>query len=256
MPLPHVAIIMDGNGRWAQSRGLSRVEGHLEGVNTIKHVIKAAVARNLPILTLFAFSSENRSRPPSEVGFLFNLLHKYFDENLKLLAADGVCLQIIGEVDGLNKETLDLLAHVQEATRDNKKMILQIAFNYGSHEEIVHAARKIATLARDEKLDPADITREVFEAHLRTAGLPNPDLIIRTSGEYRLSNFMLWQAAYSELYFTDVCWPDFTEHDLDLALKAYAGRERRFGKVREADETAAKPGKRLISKIMLQKAGK
>ena len=255
-PLPHVAIIMDGNGRWAKSQGLSRPEGQLAGVDAIKRIVKAAVTRNLPILTLFAFSSENRLRPKTEVNFLFNLMHRYFDENLKELAEEGINIKIIGETDELPNATLKLIDHVQNATRDNDKMILQIAFNYGSHEEIVYAAKSIAADVSENKLSPSDITKETFEAHLRTAGLPNPDLIIRTSGEYRLSNFMLWQAAYAELYFTDVYWPDFNERELDLALKEYATRERRFGRISEDTISEDKQDKGFISKFSLKKATK
>ena len=254
--LPHVAIIMDGNGHWAKSQGLTRPEGHLAGVNAIKRVVKAAITRNLPILTLFAFSSENRFRPKSEVNFLFNLMHSFFNEHLEELVEEGVFIKIIGEVDGLPKATLKLIEHVENEACHNHKMILQVAFNYGSQEEIVHAIKSIAEAVSDNKLAPSDITKETLEGHLRTFGLPNPDLIIRTSGEYRLSNFMLWQAAYSELYFTDVYWPDFNEHDLDLALKEYASRDRRFGRILEDDASAAKQDKNLLEKLTLKKATK
>ncbi|MEE3036145.1 MAG: isoprenyl transferase [Pseudomonadota bacterium] len=255
-PLPHVAIIMDGNGRWAKSRGLSRPEGHLAGVEAINRIVKAALYRNLPVLTLFAFSSENRLRPEAEVNFLFNLMHRYFDEHLKDLAEEGVYIKIIGEIDGLPQATLKLIEHAQNATRENNKMTLQIAFNYGSQEEIVYAAKSIATKVCENKLFPADITKEVFEEHLRTASLPSPDLIIRTSGEYRLSNFMLWQAAYAELYFTEVYWPDFNERELDIALKEYSKRERRFGRIIEDDNSNDKKDKSFHEKFMLKKASK
>ncbi|MEC8029133.1 MAG: isoprenyl transferase [Pseudomonadota bacterium] len=255
-PLPHVAIIMDGNGRWAKSRGLSRPEGHLAGVEAIKRIVKAALYRNLPVLTLFAFSSENRLRPEAEVNFLFNLMHRYFDEHLKDLAEEGVYIKIIGEIDGLPQATLKLIEHAQNATRENNKMTLQIAFNYGSQEEIVYAAKSIATKVCENKLFPADITKEVFEEHLRTASLPSPDLIIRTSGEYRLSNFMLWQAAYAELYFTDVYWPDFNERELDIALKEYSTRERRFGRIIDDDNSEDKKDKSFHVKFSLEKASK
>lgn len=255
-PLPHVAIIMDGNGRWAKTRGLTRPEGHLAGVDAIKRIVKAAVTRNLPILTLFAFSSENRFRPKAEVNFLFNLMHRYFDENLKELVEEGIYIKIIGETDELPKATLKLIDHVQNVTSDNDKMTLQIAFNYGSQEEIVNAAKSIAADVSENKLSLSDITKETFEAHLRTSGLPSPDLIIRTSGEYRLSNFMLWQAAYAELYFTDVYWPDFNEHELDIALKEYVSRERRFGRISEDNKSHDKEDKGLIAKFSLKKASK
>ena len=175
---------------------------------------------------------------------------------MKDLAEEGVYIKIIGEIDGLPQATLKLIEHAQNATRDNSKMTLQIAFNYGSQEEIVYAAKSIATKVSENKLSPADITKEVFEEHLRAAGLPSPDLIIRTSGEYRLSNFMLWQAAYAELYFTDVYWPDFNERELDIALKEYSTRERRFGRIIEDDNSNDKKDKSFHEKFSLKKASK
>jgi len=225
----HVAIIMDGNGRWAAARGLPRGEGHRRGVEALRRVVRGAGELGVRYLTIFSFSSENWSRPPQEIGDLFGLLRRFIRNDLAELHRDGVRVQIIGEHDGLEPDIIAMLREAEELTRDNTRMTLVVAFNYGSRQEIARAARHLAQEAAEGKLDPAGITADTLETHLDTAGLPDPDLIIRTSGEQRLSNFLMWQAAYSELVFVPVHWPDFDKAALKGAIDEYSRRERRFG---------------------------
>ena len=212
----HVAIIMDGNGRWAAARGLPRAEGHRRGVDALRRVVRAASELGILYLTIFSFSSENWSRPATEIGDLFGLLRRFIRNDLATLHRDGVRVRVIGERDGLEPDICALLNEAEELTKGNTRLHLVVAFNYGSRQEIAQAAQRLAReVALGQYLDAPDI--------------PDPDLIIRTSGEQRLSNFLMWQAAYSELVFVPIHWPDFDKDALESAIAEYARRERRFG---------------------------
>jgi undecaprenyl diphosphate synthase len=225
----HVAIIMDGNGRWAAARGLPRGEGHRRGVEALRRVVRGAGELGVRYLTIFSFSSENWSRPAQEIGDLFGLLKRFIRNDLAELHRDGVKVRIIGERTGLEPDIIALLTEAEELTRNNTRMTLIVAFNYGSRQEIANAAQRLAADVAAGKLDPEAITADALEARLDTAGIPDPDLIIRTSGEQRLSNFLMWQAAYSEFVFVPVHWPDFDKAALRDAIDEYSRRERRFG---------------------------
>jgi undecaprenyl diphosphate synthase len=225
----HVAVIMDGNGRWAAARGLPRAEGHRRGVEALRAVVRAACELGVAYLTIFSFSSENWSRPASEIGDLFGLLRRFIRNDLKLLHRDGVRVRVIGERTGLESDICALLSEAEELTRNNTRLNLVVAFNYGSRQEIARAARRLAREVAEAKRDPESIDAEVLGQYLDAPDLPDPDLIIRTSGEQRLSNFLLWQAAYSELVFVPMHWPDFDRAALESAIAEYARRERRFG---------------------------
>jgi undecaprenyl diphosphate synthase len=227
----HVAIIMDGNGRWAKARGLPRVAGHRAGVEALRQTVRAAGELGVSWLTVYAFSSENWSRPKSEVSDLMGLLKLFIRRDLAELHQSGVRVRIIGDRSGLEGDIKALLEEAETLTRGNCALNLVIAFNYGSRDEIVRAARKIATAAAMGEVTPEAITVESFGTLLDTAEIPDPDLVIRTSGEIRLSNFLLWQAAYSEFVFLPCFWPDFGRAHLAEALQAFAARERRFGGV-------------------------
>ncbi len=229
----HVAIIMDGNGRWAQARGLPRFEGHRRGVEAVRRVVRAAIKHGVRFLTIFSFSSENWRRPADEVAMLMGLLKRFIRNDLADLHDHGVRVRIIGGRDNLAPDIAPLLVEAEQLTKNNGGLTLTVAFNYGGRQEIVEAARRLADAARQGRIDPDRISAEDFEAGLGTAGLPDPDLIIRTSGEMRLSNFLLWQAAYAELVFLPILWPDFDEAAFVSALDQYAARERRFGAVPE-----------------------
>lgn len=231
----HVAIIMDGNGRWAKARGLPRVAGHRAGVEALRQTVRAAGELGIEWLTVYAFSSENWSRPKSEVSDLMGLLKLFIRRDLAELHKHGVRVRVIGERDGLEPDIRALLEEAEELTRANCSLNLVIAFNYGSRDEIARAARKAALAAKAGKIDPDSISAETFGEFLDTTGIPDPDLIIRTSGELRLSNFLLWQAAYAELVFLPCYWPDFGRTDLAEALRSFASRERRFGGVAARD---------------------
>ncbi|MDD2878221.1 MAG: polyprenyl diphosphate synthase [Acidiphilium sp.] len=239
----HIAIIMDGNGRWATRRGLPRVAGHREGVRAVRRTIEAAIEHGVRWLTLFAFSSENWRRPADEVTDLTFLLRHYLHSELKELDEAGVRLHIIGERDRFGPALDRELADAEARTATNERLNLVIALSYGARAEIAAAARRIALKARAGTLDPASIDEDSFTAHLATAGMPDPDLVIRTSGEQRLSNFLLWQAAYAELIFDDALWPDFGAANLAGAIAEYARRERRFG----ARPTASAPVPPIVS---------
>ncbi|HTW71513.1 MAG TPA: polyprenyl diphosphate synthase [Acetobacteraceae bacterium] len=229
-PVPtHVAIIMDGNGRWAASRHLPRIAGHREGARAVRRSIEAAIQSGVGWLTLYAFSSENWRRSPAEVLDLTGLLRHYLRTEIAELRANGVRLRIIGERTRFDRDIQDDLAGAEQSTAANTRLNLTVALSYGSRAEIVAAARATALAARDGRLDPAALDETAFGGWLATAGMPDPDLIIRTSGEQRLSNFLLWQGAYAELVFLDVLWPDFGGDHFAAALAAYAARERRFG---------------------------
>lgn len=230
-PLPpeklprHVAIIMDGNGRWAEQRGLPRIEGHREGAKVAQRVVELFICYGIPYLTLYAFSTENWSRPRQEVDALFRILEEKLDEGLDYAMEKGIRLYHLGKLDGLSLEARDKIKRALELTRDNGRLSLCLAFNYGGRNEIVEAAKRLVLSST-----PASrIDEKVFSHHLYTAGIPDPDLVIRTGGEKRLSNFLIWQSAYSEIHFIPVLWPDFGREELDKALIDYSQRQRRFG---------------------------
>jgi undecaprenyl diphosphate synthase len=225
----HVAIIMDGNGRWANKRGLARTMGHNKGVEAVKETVRTAGELGIRYLTLFAFSSENWNRPEAEVSDLLGLLRRFIRRDLAELHRENVRIKVIGERDRLRGDILPLLLEAEETTRNNTGLTVVIAFNYGARDEIARATARIAQKIKDGLLDPAAITADMISNHLDTAGVPDPDLIIRTSGEERLSNFLLWQAAYSEFVFLPDYWPDFNRELFIHALKIYASRDRRFG---------------------------
>lgn len=227
----HVAIIMDGNGRWAKARGLPRVAGHRAGVEALRKTVRAASDLGVGWLTVYAFSSENWSRPKSEVSDLMGLLRLFIRRDLAELHQSGVRVRVIGEREGLSPDIASLLDEAETLTAGNSALNLVIAFNYGGRDEIVRAARRIAAAAISGELDAAALTPEVFAKFLDTAGIPDPDLVIRTSGEQRMSNFLPWQSAYSELVFLPCYWPEFTGEHFAEALRQYAARERRFGGV-------------------------
>jgi undecaprenyl diphosphate synthase len=225
----HVAIIMDGNGRWAAARGLPRGEGHRRGVEALRRVVRGAGELGISYLTIFSFSSENWSRPAEEIGDLFGLLRRFIRNDLADLHRDGVRVRVVGEREGLEQDIVSLLDEAEELTRNNSRMTLIVAFNYGSRQEIARAAQRLAQEVADGVRDAGSINADLLESRLDTAGIPDPDLIIRTSGEQRLSNFLMWQAAYSEFVFLPLHWPDFDKAALERAVDEYARRERRFG---------------------------
>ncbi len=227
----HIAIIMDGNGRWAKARGLPRAAGHKAGVETLRETIRAAGKMGIPYLTLFAFSSENWSRPRSEVSDLMGLLKLFIRRDLADLHRENVRVRIIGEREGLAKDILGLLTEAETLTEKNQGLTLVIAFNYGSRNEITRAVKKLVDDVAAGIIASSAITPEDISARLDTAEMPDPDLIIRTSGEMRLSNFLLWQAAYSEFMFLPCYWPDFRSTHLAEAIETFQSRERRFGGV-------------------------
>lgn len=225
----HVAVIMDGNGRWAAARGLPRAEGHRRGVEALRRSVRAAAELGIGYLTIFSFSAENWSRPAAEIGDLFGLLRRFIRNDLARLHSDGVRVRVIGERDGLEADICALLREAEELTCNNSGLTLVVAFNYGSRQEIARAARRLAREVADGTRDPASIDAEALGQYLDAPDIPHPDLIIRTSGEQRLSNFLMWQAAYSELVFVPIHWPDFDKAVLEGAIAEYARRERRFG---------------------------
>jgi undecaprenyl diphosphate synthase len=225
----HVAIIMDGNGRWAAERGLPRVEGHRRGVEAVRRTVRAASAIGIEIVTIFSFSAENWTRPATEIGELMGLLRRFIRNDLADLHKSNVRVRIIGEREGLDAEIARLLNDAEELTRNNDGLTLVVAFNYGSRQEIVRAARRLAEKVAAGALAPSDIDMDSLGGSLDAPDLPDPDLIIRTSGEQRLSNFLLWQSAYSELVFVPTYWPDFDRGTLEAAIREYQQRERRFG---------------------------
>jgi undecaprenyl diphosphate synthase len=225
----HVAIIMDGNGRWAKLRGMPRVAGHRHGADAVRRTVRGAMELGISYLTLFGFSSENWKRPTSEVDDLMGLLRHYLQAEIAELHANGVCLKVIGDRSRLAPDIVALIESGERLTAGNGQLRLTVALSYGSRQEIAAAARILATEAARGRLDPREIDESVFGRHLATADLPDPDLLIRTSGEQRLSNFLLWQNAYSELVFIDTLWPDFGMADLEWAVREYQQRDRRYG---------------------------
>lgn len=232
----HVAIIMDGNGRWAKKRGLPRVEGHRAGIEAVRSAVEAAARLEIPVLTLYAFSTENWRRPRWEVLTLMGLLKEYLHAELPTLVENNIRFRPIGRIHELEPEIQEGLAHAVAATARNTGLFFQIALNYSGRAELTDTVREAVRLAREGKVAEDEVDEAWIAAHLATAGTPDPDLLIRTSGELRISNFLLWQIAYTELYISPVLWPDFRARDLILALADYARRERRFGGVPEESE--------------------
>ncbi len=224
---------MDGNGRWALKRGLNRCEGHRRGKDSVRAVVEAARQLGIPYLTLFAFSNENWQRPKAEVRFLMQLFHRYLITEAKRLMKRGIRVMAVGEMSRLPAQVRRVLAETIKLTADNHAMTVALALSYGGRQDVVEAARRIAEAAAAGRITPDQVDERMMQRELMTSGIPDPDLLIRTSGELRISNFFLFQLAYTELYFTDTLWPDFRERDLLLALAAYQSRERRFGMVDE-----------------------
>nr|WP_294490942.1 isoprenyl transferase [uncultured Mediterraneibacter sp.] len=230
----HIAIILDGNGRWAKSKGMPRNYGHAQGSKNVERICEEAWRMGIKYLTVYAFSTENWSRPEGEVSALMKLLRNYMKTCLKTAAKNDMKIRVIGDIDPLDEDIKNRIRELEEATVNNGGLNFTIALNYGSRDELTRAARKMAIACRDGRLDADAIDESVFESYLDTHGIPDPDLMIRTSGEQRLSNYLLWQLAYSEFYFTDVPWPDFTKEELVKAVEVFNHRHRRFGGVEEA----------------------
>ncbi|MFD2649548.1 polyprenyl diphosphate synthase [Devosia albogilva] len=228
----HLGVIMDGNGRWAQARGKRRTEGHVEGVKALRGLVEHCITYGVEYLTVFSFSSENWTRPPEEISFIFALLRRFIASDLQRLIRNNVCVRIIGSREGLEPSLVRLIEDVEAKTAGNTGLVLLVAFNYGGKAEIAEAARRLARKVAAGELAPHDITEARLAAELYTVGVPDPDVIIRTSGEQRISNFLLWQAAYSELIFVDEHWPDFDEQSFRRVLETYALRDRRFGGIK------------------------
>ena len=229
----HIAIIMDGNGRWAAKKGLQRILGHDSGVKSVQEIVEEALNLNIPYLTLYAFSTDNWSRPQDEIGTLMNLLVKYLKSEFNKLIKNNIRLNTIGDISALPKLVQDEIKRVSGKTKNNDKMVLTIALSYGAREEIEAVVKKIALEVKNNTISIENVDQSIINKHLYTRNLPDVDLLIRTSGEQRVSNFLLWQIAYAELYFTDIYWPDFGKKDLHEALLNYQNRERRFGKTSE-----------------------
>ena len=228
----HVAIIMDGNGRWANARGLPRSAGHKAGIDALRRTVHAAADFGIEYLSIYSFSTENWQRPKTEVTFLLNLLRRFIKQDVAELHASGVRIIVIGARDDLEPQLVQLLDHAEQLTRGNTKLNLIVAFNYGAKQELVRAARVLAVAAAEGKLKPNEITVEKLEQTLDTVGMPNVDLLIRTGGEQRISNFLLWQCAYAEFVFMPLFWPDFDAAALNRGLDEFKARDRRFGGVR------------------------
>ncbi len=227
----HIAIIMDGNGRWAKRRGLPRIAGHRAGVKTVKRIVEAAAELKLSYLTLFTFSTDNWQRPKEEVSAIMNLLYQTTKRELSELEKNNVKLIATGNIDELSSKKREILIRAIDRTGDNTGLVLNLALNYSGRSEILEAVKKISQSVSAGLLRPEDIDESLFSSYLHTRNLPDPDLLIRTSGEMRISNFMLWQTSYTELYVTDVLWPDFSVNDFYQAIWAYQNRQRRFGKI-------------------------
>ena len=225
----HIAIIMDGNGRWAQKHTIGRIRGHRKGAQAVRTVVRACREIGIKYLTLFAFSVENWDRPAKEVQALMFLLEEYLKKELEELQKQEIRLTTIGDIERLNPSVKEKLLQVKESTLKNDKMVLNLALSYGAKDEIICAVKKIIEDDKAGKIDIDKLDKETFSNYLYTSGMPDPDLLIRTSGECRISNFLLWQLAYTELYFTNILWPDFTKDDLFKAIASYQKRERRFG---------------------------
>ncbi|MGL4849074.1 MAG: isoprenyl transferase [Clostridium sp.] len=229
----HIAIIMDGNGRWAKKRKLPRTMGHKAGVETIRRVLKEADRLGIKYMTLYAFSTENWKRPKEEVGALMKLLVQYLRQEINELHKNGVRINVLGDIDMLPKECVEEIEKSIEKTKNNTGITMNIALNYGGRNEIVRGIKEIAEEIQSGKIKVSDINEDMFENYLYTKGVPDPDIIIRPSGEQRLSNFLLWQCAYSEFWYSNICWPDFKEKDLHQAIYDFQGRDRRFGGIKK-----------------------
>ena len=235
MKIPqHVAIILDGNGRWAKGKGMPRNYGHAQGSKNVERICEESWHMGIKYLTVYAFSTENWNRPKDEVDALMKLLRNYMKTCLKTAAKNDMKVRVIGDLSGLDEDIRSRILELEEATKENGGLNFQIAINYGSRDEILRAVRKAVADCRDGKLEPEDIDEKVFDHYLDTHDIPDPDLLIRTSGGQRLSNYLLWQLAYTEFYFTDVLWPDFTKKELEKAIEQYNRRDRRYGGVKEA----------------------
>ncbi len=237
MKIPqHVAIILDGNGRWAKSKGMPRNYGHAQGSKNVEKICDEAWPMGIKYLTVYAFSTENWNRPKDEVDALMKLLRNYMKTCLKTAKKNDMKIRVIGELQRLDEDIRSRIAELEEATKENGGLNFQIAINYGSRDEIVRAVRKLAADCAKGKVNAEDIDEQVFEGYLDTHDIPDPDLMIRTSGELRLSNYLLWQLAYTEFYFTDVLWPDFSKEELIKAIEHYNARDRRYGGVKEGTQ--------------------
>ena len=228
----HVAIILDGNGRWAKKRMMPRQYGHAKGAQVVEQICEDAWNMGIQYLTVYAFSTENWNRPDSEVKILMDIFSKYMVDKLQKVGQKNMKIRFIGERSRLDKAMIEKIENLEESTKDNTGLNFTVALNYGSRDEMVRAMRKMAAEIKEGKLEPEDITEEKYNTYLDMAELPDPDLLIRTSGEQRLSNYLLWQLAYTEFYFTDVMWPDFNKEELAKAVEWYANRDRRYGKVK------------------------
>lgn len=227
----HVVIIMDGNGRWAKQKGLPRISGHYEGANRVREIVECARQLGIKAVTLFAFSSENWNRPKKEINMLMRYLINFLDKEVNKLHKNNVRFMVIGKQEPLPREILQKVKKAEDKTRENSGMVVVLALNYGSRQEIMDAAKKFAASVIEGLKTIDDLDEDMFSGYLYTAGLPDPDLLIRTSGEMRISNFLLWQLSYAELYFTKKYWPDFKKPDFEEAIEEYQNRERRFGKI-------------------------
>lgn len=229
----HVAIILDGNGRWAKAKGMPRNYGHVQGAKTVEVICEEAYKMGIQYLTVYAFSTENWNRPQDEVDALMKLLRNYMKNCLKTAEKNRMCVRVLGDKTGLDEDIRNRIEELEEATKNNDGLHFQIAINYGGRDEIVRAAKKMAEKIAAGELAPGDVKEEVLNSFLDTAGIPDPDLLIRTCNEQRISNFLLWQLAYTEFYFTPVPWPDFTKEELIKAVEAYNHRDRRYGGLKE-----------------------
>lgn len=235
MKIPqHVAIILDGNGRWAKSKGMPRNYGHIEGAKTVEKICEEAWKMGIKYLTVYAFSTENWKRPKEEVDALMKLLRNYMKSCLKTAEKNDMVVRVIGDKTGLDDDIREKIDELEKASENNQGLNFQIAINYGSRDEIVRSVRKIMEDVKAGKIEAEQMDEAMFDSYLDTAGIPSPDLLIRTSGEQRLSNFLMWQLAYTEFYFTDTPWPAFTKEDLEKAIEKFNSRDRRFGGVKEA----------------------
>lgn len=229
----HVAIILDGNGRWAKAKGMPRKYGHIQGAKTVEVICEEAYKMGIQYLTVYAFSTENWNRPKDEVDALMKLLRNYMKTCLKTAKKNRMCVRILGDKSGLDEDIRERIAELEEATKDNDGLHFQIAINYGSRDEITRAVKTLTADIKEGRVSTEDITEELINSYLDTHDIPDPDLLIRTCNEQRVSNFLLWQLAYTEFYFTPVAWPDFSKKELEKAVEAYNHRDRKFGLVKE-----------------------
>lgn len=231
----HIAIILDGNGRWAKSKGMPRNYGHMQGARVVEDMCEIAYNRGVKYLTVYAFSTENWSRPEDEIDALMGLLRNYLKTCIKRAKKNNMCVRVIGDKSRLAPDIQDSVNELEEISKDFDGLHFQVAINYGSRDEMLRTMNRIMADMEEGRLSKGPVTKEIFESYLDTAGIPDPDLLIRTSGEQRLSNFLLWQLAYAEFYFTDIHWPDFDAKELEKAIEAYNKRERRFGGIKARD---------------------